>query len=136
MSHLERNIMKRIKENDYMYAYLKIGIDSYRLSSHEPLVEDIGDGEEFSECERSKHKKVKQGKAGTFVERLSKVPCGDSDNVRHHVSGSPLVRVQNRVTRRPALKSSGYKRSRNKCKSKQRTKSSRVPKQSAARCIR
>ena len=62
MSHVERNVMKQIKENESRCAYLNTGIDNYRLSSHEPLMEAIGDGEKYSECKRSKNKK-KQNQA-------------------------------------------------------------------------
>ena len=54
--------MKQIKENESRRAYFKIGIDNYRLSSQQPLMEYIEDAEHFSECKRSNNKKQNQAK--------------------------------------------------------------------------
>ncbi len=106
--------MKQIKENESRSAYFKIGIDNYRLSSQQPLMEDIADDEMYSECKRSNNKKGKPSKAQRLVERPINVPCGASDNDRANVSEHPLVQVQETVKRRQALQCSGYKRARNR----------------------
>ena len=95
--------MMRIEGDESLCAYLQVGIDNYRFSSHEPLVEDNGVGDKCSGCKRSRDKQARPSKAPRLAARLSKVPRGASDKVSEQVSENTLMQVQNTIPKRPVL---------------------------------